>query len=77
MSGDVSDDHAAERLIETAHALGPKIVAMREQIEQERRLPSPLVEDLRQQGFCSQNRLHGNFSATSELQSLEISAPGE
>jgi len=53
MSGAFQDDHAAERLIEAAHAFGPKIVAMREQIEQERRLPSHLVEELRQQGFFS------------------------
>lgn len=46
-------NHTAEGLIEAAHALGPMIASMRDQIEQERRLPSQLVEYLRKQGFFS------------------------
>ena len=33
-------NHTAEGMIEAAHALGPMIASMRDQIEQERRVPS-------------------------------------
>ena len=41
----------ADRLIEAAHALGPTIKAMRDEIERERRLPMRLVDALQKQGF--------------------------
>jgi indole-3-acetate monooxygenase len=43
----------ATPLIEAALALGPTITGMRDEIERERRLPPPLVEKLREQGFFS------------------------
>src|SRR5262245_31190691 len=42
---------AAARLIEVAHELGPTITAMRDDIERERQLPTPLVAALRKLGF--------------------------
>ena len=43
----------AARLIQAAHDLGPTILALRDDIDRERRLPGPLVEALRDGGFFS------------------------
>jgi alkylation response protein AidB-like acyl-CoA dehydrogenase len=53
MSIDAAAAADAARLIQAAHDLGPTIVGMRAEIERERRLPSSLVERLRDLGFFS------------------------
>ena len=49
----MSRNGESARLIEAAGDLGPTIAGMRDKIEQERRLPPALVEQLRDLGFFS------------------------
>jgi alkylation response protein AidB-like acyl-CoA dehydrogenase len=51
----IAQEYGAEarRLIDAAHALGPTIVGLRDQIQRERQLPAAFVDQLRDQGFFS------------------------
>jgi alkylation response protein AidB-like acyl-CoA dehydrogenase len=56
------------RLIDAAHALGPTIVGLRDQIQRERQLPAAFVDQLRDQGFFS-------LLLPRQLGGLELSLP--
>ena len=53
MSIDAITEPEAARLVQAALDLGPTLAGMRDEIERERRLPGPLVEQLRDLGFFS------------------------